>query len=389
MRLVGNFTRDGVLVSNKVMSKPMARDARYALNAICPYFTMFPLEFPYRLLRRAGQNSLALDPFCGRGTTNYAARRLGLQSFGIDSSPIAVAIARAKLSSATKAEVMDLAREILAGPGPKRQPAGEFWALAFESDTLYQLCQLREALLNRRSESADLLRAVVLGCLHGPSNSSPKTASYFSNQMLRTFASKPNYSVRFWRERRMLPRKIDVLGPIARKLDRVFLKEALLQRTESRIRLGNSTRASSYQNIPDRITHVITSPPYYGLVTYVEDQWLRNWFIGGPDTIEYGNRKQLSHKSPKDFAMALSKVWSHCGRLLTSDGQMVVRFGSIGSRNCDARGLFRESLELSSHQWRVTHVKNVGSADSGKRQADTIGTKTKPKTEFDFVVRPA
>ena len=27
---------------------------------------------------------------------------------------------------------------------------------------------------------------------------------------------------------------------------------------------------------------VVTSPPYYGLRTYGPDQWLRQWFLGGP-----------------------------------------------------------------------------------------------------------
>ena len=44
-----------------------------ALNGICPYFTMFPLEFPLGvLLRHAKRGEAVLDPFAGRGTTLYA-----------------------------------------------------------------------------------------------------------------------------------------------------------------------------------------------------------------------------------------------------------------------------------------------------------------------------
>ena len=72
----------------------MTTSSAMALNAICPYFTMFPLGFPLRILReRAARADWVLDPFCGRGTTNYAARVLGLPSLGVDSSPVAVAIA--------------------------------------------------------------------------------------------------------------------------------------------------------------------------------------------------------------------------------------------------------------------------------------------------------
>jgi hypothetical protein len=31
----------------------------------------------------------------------------------------------------------------------------------------------------------------------------------------------------------------------------------------------------------------LTSPAYYGLRTYVADQWLRNWFLGGPAYVDY------------------------------------------------------------------------------------------------------
>src|SRR5215471_21669162 len=73
---------------------------RTALNGICPYFTMFPLDFPYFILsNRAFSGEWVIDPFCGRGTTNYASRLLGLPSIGIDSSPVAVALSQAKLAN--------------------------------------------------------------------------------------------------------------------------------------------------------------------------------------------------------------------------------------------------------------------------------------------------
>jgi hypothetical protein len=42
----------------------------YALNAVCPYFTMFPLDFPIAVLRELGasrkRKGIVVDPFCGR-----------------------------------------------------------------------------------------------------------------------------------------------------------------------------------------------------------------------------------------------------------------------------------------------------------------------------------
>jgi len=92
------------------MATALAYNKDFAFNAICPYYTMFPLEFPMRHLRKhKAQSPTVYDPFCGRGTTIYAARKLGLRSYGLDTSPIAAAIAQAKLASAELENVMALA----------------------------------------------------------------------------------------------------------------------------------------------------------------------------------------------------------------------------------------------------------------------------------------
>src|SRR5687767_1656889 len=55
------------------------------LNGICPYYTMYPLDFPLHVLgKRVTSEEWVLDPFCGRGTTNFAARLLGLPTVGLD-----------------------------------------------------------------------------------------------------------------------------------------------------------------------------------------------------------------------------------------------------------------------------------------------------------------
>src|SRR5258708_33526372 len=88
--------------------------SQMALNAICPYFTMFPLEFPRRILARharAGQR--VLDPFCGRGTTNFAARLAGLESLGVDSSPVSGALTPAELAAFDVGGGIRAARRVL------------------------------------------------------------------------------------------------------------------------------------------------------------------------------------------------------------------------------------------------------------------------------------
>ena len=57
-----------------------------SLNTVCPYYTMFPLGFPLGQLNTAQKDDWVLDPFCGRGTTIFAARLRGLGCVGIPQS---------------------------------------------------------------------------------------------------------------------------------------------------------------------------------------------------------------------------------------------------------------------------------------------------------------
>ncbi len=158
-----------------------------ALNAICPYWTMFPLDFPLRALADGRPGEWVLDPFCGRGTTLFAARKLGMGTVGIDSNPVAAAIAQAKLVAPRPASVVRLARELLDG-APAQEPEGDYWRLAYSPGVLQSLCRLREGLIGREDAVAAGLRGVLLGCLHGRLNK--RAASYLSNQMPRTYATK-------------------------------------------------------------------------------------------------------------------------------------------------------------------------------------------------------
>jgi len=122
-----------------------------ALNAICPYFTMFPLEFPLNVLSsRARKGDRVLDPFCGRGTTNFAARLLGLSTLGVDSSPVAAAITAAKLINVDPVDILKEAKSILRGKRSVEKPNGEFWAWAYHECSPSALMRQSEGLHERR-----------------------------------------------------------------------------------------------------------------------------------------------------------------------------------------------------------------------------------------------
>src|SRR4029078_2909379 len=80
---------------------------------------------------------------------------------------------------------------------------------------------------------------------------------------------------------------------------------------------------------------VITSPPYLGMHTYVPDQWLRNWFLGGPSEPVYQTPEQLGHASPQSFANELRQVWCSVATVSSPNARLVVRFGGIHDRRAN------------------------------------------------------
>lgn len=372
------------------MPRSLAYERENALNAICPYFTMFPLEYPLGVLKQYKlKQPIVIDPFCGRGTTLFAARKLGLTARGIDSSPIAVAIARAKLGTVDRLRTLALANQYMEEHAEVEVPRNEFFRTAFHPEVLRKICAIRLGLLqvSRETNTTTILRATMLGCLHGPVSKSMERHAYFSNQMPRTFASKPDYSVRYWKEKNLLAPFVDVVKVLDRKLIR--LEESPLPTVNSfaNVRKGDSRFAASLPNECRDFSLVITSPPYYGMRTYVEDQWLRNWFLGGPETVVYGESTQLEHTGTSTFAISLGKVWRNMARTRADQLDMHIRFGIIPSSKVDAKALVRASLEASGVQWEEVSVRSAKTAASGKRQADHMAANSSAAREYDFHVR--
>lgn len=353
-----------------------------ALNAICPYFTMFPLNFPLRVLPKAA-NGVVVDPFCGRGTTNLAARVRGMRTVAVDSSPVAIASTAAKLPRGfvSDADVVNLARRLLRSKREVDIPSGRFWRLAYDAHVLESICRLREGLRHERTDAARVLRALVMGSLHGPMRKDG-SSSYFSNQCPRTFGPKPNYAVKFWTERGLKPPRVDVLETIGVRAGRVLAEELPVVR--ARIVRGDSRKVSWSKLVGDLglFDWIVTSPPYYGLRTYRPDQWLREWFLDGPSVVDYRAGEQLSHASPECFATDMGTVFERLVPYCSKGARLVIRFGSINDRPVDAMRIARNALRESG--WRIDTIRSAGLASAGRRQLQSFATTLQPaRSEYD------
>ena len=146
----------------------------------------------------------------------------------------------------------------------------------------------------------------------------------------------------------------------------------------------DSREDSAYKAIPNdrNIKWVITSPPYYGMRTYIPDQWLRLWFLGGKPKVDYSNEDQLPHQSPDTFSSELKKVWYKIAKISENGARLVIRFGGINYRKADPKEIIKDSLSKSG--WKIMTILGAGSASRGKRQAEHFSKSiTSAQEEFD------
>lgn len=350
------------------------------LNAVCPYYTMFPLDFPFSQLKSHGRTTRVLDPFCGRGTTLFAARAVGIPSVGIDVNPVAVAIAQAKVAKVSAGSVVRLADQILQ-EGPRSvPPQGEFWQLCYEAETLLEISTMRAAVMNLHTPTAAMLRAIMLGILHGPRNKG--LPSYLSNQMPRTYASKPGYAVKFWKARALQPVRINTLDVITRRAARLL--GAQPPSAGGRVYLGDSVEI--LKTLRPRFDLVVTSPPYYGMRTYLPDQWLRSWFLGGAPEVPYGSKGQIARQpSQAAFVAALADVWRATARRCHPGARLAVRFGALPSARTDPTQLLLDSLDRAASGWVVREINPAGTSPDQARQAEQFVKAGSAVDEVDVV----
>jgi hypothetical protein len=118
------------------------------------------------------------------------------------------------------------------------------------------------------------------------------------------------------------------------------------------------------------------------MCTYIPDQWLRHWFLGGPAEVLYRFAGQMRHTSPPDFVADLATVWKNAANVCVDQAKLVVRFGGINDRKQEPLALLRTSLLKAG--WRIQTVRHAGNATRGKRQAEHFArVPKKPLDEYD------
>jgi len=287
---------------------------------------MFPETFVEEWVEKlVPDGGVVLDPFCGRGTTPFQAGLMGHSSVACDVNPVAFCITRAKTDPPTYDSIIRRVRELEYRFKRRRvseREWPEFFKHAFHPATLRQLEFLRENLNWLQSRVDCMVAALVLGSLHGEAD---PNSPYLSNQMPRTISTKPAYSVRFWTKRRLVPPQRDAFA-LLRRMAKFRYCSPLPTRRAKTLLMDMRELPRVLGGRQAGLRYVITSPPYLDVTNFHEDQWLRRWFLGGPEQPQF-RRGDDRHTTGDRFWGMIADFWRALGVVLDGRSQVVVRLG--------------------------------------------------------------
>jgi hypothetical protein len=173
---------------------------------------------------------------------------------------------------------------------------------------------------------------------------------------------------------------------VLRKLARYRL-EGQSPLIQGSVKLGDVRDASKiFKTHLNAVDLIITSPPYLDTTDYMEDQWLRLWFLDGAPRPIAGLNRDDRHTSIESYWNFLSEAWSGCAGLVHRGTKIVIRIGGARLERTDIIGGVETSLKSGLAGFSLQALGEVTTTEIRNRQTNVFrpGTKSK-RYEHDFI----
>lgn len=352
---------------------PKYGTAKGRFAGLGPYFAMFPVPFAENVVTAfCPKGGKLLDPFCGRGTAPFMAQSNGRFALGVDSNPVAWVFAKAKTQpQKSKKKLLERIDEVWQfSNASDAKHCNEFQKWAWHPDVLQFVNSARRTLDWKNSATDWTLMGIILTSIHS------KRGDGLSNQMTKSRALGPDYSVRWWKEKGMQPPKISPVSYLKGRVEWRYLHGTVSRDTPAEIILGEAEVALRNRK-SGTCDLLFTSPPYLDVTSYLHDSWIRLWALGeGPARPDWRKDEKIHKLEP--YRNMLEAVLAQSKRLLKQSGSVWIR--------TDARRATKETTrEILGDLWGGRCL--YSRADMPKRtQTYHYGDMTPKKGEVDFLI---
>jgi len=262
------------------------------------------------------------DPFGGRGTTAIQANLDGHYAIHNDIHPLSIFLAKSRQivppleKLEEKLQSLSLERQYVPEEGDdKLLPF-------FHPDTLQEIKCFRRQLKEDPSPAMQFLGLIALSRLHGHSS------GFFSVYTFPQVSIPPKAQAKNNQKRNQIPEYRAVLPRILKKLKQ-DLKEKIppFYHEFSKKNIYSLSSANLIQSIlPESVDLIVTSPPFLDKVDYEGDNWLRNWFLDIPTSID---RKPSIYRNLSEWQDFLGEVLQTSSVLMKPKSRLVMEVGEV------------------------------------------------------------
>lgn len=260
-----------------------------SIHGVYPYRGKISAIDAQQIIKQFKKGKVLLDPFCGSGTIVYEAQKCGLKAYGVDMNPIAVDIARAKLSISNKGKEDFLKEAISVINNAKaltKVKSMDIKALRyFHRETANQIMKVAHYI----DEMSDYIKA----CFYGAICLSARACNWY--KWTSSTVGKDIHPKKY----------INFYEKFLNKVKKHYYPNRY---NGSKVFLYDARRLADIID-PDTIDYVFTSPPYFDCLDYTAYYAKMIYYILGKDrSLIRKNLIQNYAAYKKDMEKALNEI---------------------------------------------------------------------------------
>lgn len=238
-----------------------------SIHSLHPYPAKFIPEIPGNIIDilQPSRDGLIMDPFCGSGVSLVEAQKRGYKSVGVDLNPIACLISRVKTTHVNLTDLQEIANEVVSSAKDLSTytiptiPNINHW---FKTDVQIGLTKLLSSI---NSQTSSIIKdTLLLAC--------SSIIVRVSNQDSDTRYAAVEKNVIEDHVYEFFEKAVKQIIALKNKVDYSY-------RSSSKVIQGDIL-TTNHRNIEDRISLLVTSPPYPNAYEYWLYHKYRMWWLG-------------------------------------------------------------------------------------------------------------
>ena len=277
------------------------------LHGISPYVGRMKPSLAHWLIRICSKpGDVVLDPFCGIGTVPLEADLLNRRALGVELNPYGLIIARAKFDRKPLIEQIEWLRKVkLDVDDVDIEEIPHFIKQFYHEKTLRELFALKKKIEKEK-------RIFLLGCLLGISH----------GHRPQHLSSVTGYIVPY-RHAKYRALYKPVIPKMIQKVKRMY--SSSFPKENSGAIIEGDARKLPFRE--ESVDVVISSPPYYSTIDYIESNRLRLALLGFNENQKVLKKNLIQHA--RSYLMEMRKVGLELRRVLKPDSLCVFVLGDF------------------------------------------------------------